>query len=350
MRLPRGWRPGLAFNNRSLVGNRLHAPGGNRHTRHPVAPVAYAVSQGSRNDRSVDQRRSRWLDDSAGKQLATRVADYKGSVFWLEADDECDVLLLAAHLVPWQPHAVGMAYLRFAVVVRQLLRREDILAVGPVVIGVVVGFVEGVDDEQSLHHDRRIILAFVEHQPPAEAASGGPARLSKDRVAPIGDDFIGLARLVVFLERPEAPVAAGFWDKACGQQENHGKGFHRCSFSFVDVPCVSKFAVGGLLPSMPVGTGPFSDLSWLFLRSALSLIRRIVGRRKRVVACLRLLVIKLLRRLVACAGGGLVIGRLRRISLPGLRLITGRLHCRRRRLTAPEKAPHSCTVAAPDNG
>jgi len=98
-----------------------------------------------------------------------------------------------------------MADLRLAVMGRQLFRRESILAIGPRVVRVAVGFVERIDHERPLYFNRLFLLALEEHQSPAESADRRLARLGQYCVGPQGDDSVGLARLLVFLERPVRP-------------------------------------------------------------------------------------------------------------------------------------------------
>ncbi len=113
-----------------------------------------------------------------------------------------------------------MADLRLAVMQRQLLRRDDVLAVGPRVVGVAIGVIEGIHDQCPVDLDRLFILGLVEHQPPAEAADRRLARLGQDRIVPEAGDLLRLARLVFLVEGPERPaVAVGGRRSAGGQQQ-----------------------------------------------------------------------------------------------------------------------------------
>ncbi len=110
----------------------------------------------------------------------------------------------SANLFPRQPDAVGVADLRFAVVFRKLLRREDILPIRPGVAGLAIGFIEGVDHKRPLDLDGVFLLAIVEHDPSAKAADWSLARLRQHGFAPQGHQLLGLARFVV-VKRPGLP-------------------------------------------------------------------------------------------------------------------------------------------------
>jgi len=102
----------------------------------------------------------------------------------LEAGDQADLSLRAAHLVPGQPNAVGVAQLRLAVVTRPLLGWEDELLLGERPGGIVHRGVEGVDRQRAVHPDRLLVFVAVKHDPPAVAADARLARLAQHRVGP----------------------------------------------------------------------------------------------------------------------------------------------------------------------
>jgi hypothetical protein len=65
-----------------------------------------------------------------------------------------------------------MADLRFAVMGGKLLRRKDVLVIGPGVVRIAPGFVKGVNDQPPLDLDGVLLLALVEHQPSPESTPG----------------------------------------------------------------------------------------------------------------------------------------------------------------------------------
>lgn len=130
--------------------------------------------------------------------MSRRLADDHSSLgFGLEADDQADFLVASAHLIPRQPHAIGMADLRLAVVGGQLLGSEDVLAVGFGVAGVPIRFVKRVDHDHPINFDRLLILGLIEHEPSAETAHRRLVGLIQDGVGPDGHDFFGSSGFVV---------------------------------------------------------------------------------------------------------------------------------------------------------
>ncbi|MGD9646248.1 MAG: hypothetical protein AB7U73_11095 [Pirellulales bacterium] len=86
-----------------------------------------------------------------------------------------------------------MTELALAVMIRELLGREDELAIGGGLhLARVVGVVVGVDREAASHRDRRLVKLIVEHHPRAEAAHAGQPRLIHDGVGPHHGNAIGL--------------------------------------------------------------------------------------------------------------------------------------------------------------
>ena len=88
---------------------------------------------------------------------------------------QADLGLLAAHLVPGHPHAVARAQFRRAVMLRELLGREGVFAVGRLAVAAVLAVIIGIHDELPL--DRHgIVLRVIEVQPAAEPAGRRLAR------------------------------------------------------------------------------------------------------------------------------------------------------------------------------
>lgn len=70
---------------------------------------------------------------------------------------------------------------------RELIGREDELAIGDGIRRVAVRFVKGIDDQRPGDFNRPGILV-VEHHPPPEAASCRLSSLVHDGIAPHADD------------------------------------------------------------------------------------------------------------------------------------------------------------------
>jgi len=127
----------------------------------------------------------------------------------LEADNQRDLLLNSAHLVPGNPHTIGMSDLRLAVMGRKLLGHEDVFSVGSGAVRIASVFVKSVDDQHPLGLDGILLLALVEHQPPSETSNGRRIGPRQHRVGPQGDHPVGLSGLVV-VERPRPPRLRAF--------------------------------------------------------------------------------------------------------------------------------------------
>lgn len=115
-----------------------------------------------------------------------------------------------------------------AVVLGELIGREDEFFVGFVVVGPVVGFVEAVHDQGAVDLDGLVPLVAIEHQPGAEAAGGRGAALVQDRVAPDGHDLGRRLRIIRAGPRPETVFgqvelgATRHRGEDCRQQEQIG--------------------------------------------------------------------------------------------------------------------------------
>ena len=120
----------------------------------------------------------------AGKQLRGRFGHHRAAGPRLESGDQRDLPLAPADLVPRQPEAVGVSQVGAAVVVRQLLRQEDIFLFGSGVVRIVAGPVECVDGERPVDDDRLIAFCGVEEKASAKPAHARPTVLVEHRVGP----------------------------------------------------------------------------------------------------------------------------------------------------------------------
>jgi hypothetical protein len=80
---------------------------------------------------------------------------------------------------------------------RQLVGREDVLAVWFGVARVAVGFVEGIDHQRPFHLDRLVLLGLEEHQASAETANRRLIRLIQHGVRPDGYNLLWFTRLLL---------------------------------------------------------------------------------------------------------------------------------------------------------
>jgi hypothetical protein len=80
--------------------------------------------------------------------------DHHAAFFGREADDQAQLFLRPACIVPRYPNAVRMAQFRLAVMRGELLLGEYVLAVGLVVVRVSAGFVENIDGERAFDFHR----------------------------------------------------------------------------------------------------------------------------------------------------------------------------------------------------
>jgi hypothetical protein len=163
----------------------------------------------------------------AGQDVFRLVAHHHVALLGHEADDQAEDLLRPAGIVPGDPHAVGMAEFRLAVVLRKLLLGEHELAIRFDVVGVATRFVERIDDQRPRDLDRLALLVVVEHQAPAEPALGRLVRLVEHGVGPHGYDLGGGDRRVV-LPRPgdlvqiQLRAARQCGGNRCRQQQAEG--------------------------------------------------------------------------------------------------------------------------------
>lgn len=129
-------------------------------------------------------------------------ADDLGPAEWHESGDQADFRRGASHFVPRNPNAVGVAQFRFAVVLGEAFRGEDEFPGGAIVAGPPVLFIEGVDDQCSLHLGRVAFLLVVKHDPATESAGGPPAGPVMDRVLPEDDHVAGRLGVVLAVVDP----------------------------------------------------------------------------------------------------------------------------------------------------
>jgi len=143
----------------------------------------------------------------SGQELLDLFADHGPAFERLEANDQADFSRLAADRIPGNPDAVGMAQLRLAVVLGELVGGEDVFAVG---LGVGLGpvlFVEGVYRQRAGDLDRFFLVGFVEHQPGAETARRKLPRRGKHRVAPDRDDAHRTSEFARLAHQPRHAIA-----------------------------------------------------------------------------------------------------------------------------------------------
>jgi hypothetical protein len=112
------------------------------------------------------------------------------------------VPLRTTHLVEGQPEIVGVAQLALAVVLGQLLGREDELPIGVILDRIGFG-IEGVHDQAALDLDGLPILLVVEQDPAAEAPHAGQSGLVEHGVGPEVGDPVGSRRFLL-ADRREA--------------------------------------------------------------------------------------------------------------------------------------------------
>jgi len=170
--------------------------------------------------------RARLRSLRAGQDVFRLLAHDHVALLGHEADDQAEYLLRPVGIVPGNPHAVGVAEFRLAVVLRKLLLGEHVLAIRFDVVGVTPRFVERIDQQRPLDLDRLVLLVVVEHQAPAEPALGRLVRLVEHGVGPHGHDLGGWDRVVV-LPRPGDLVevqlrAAREGGNRCRQQQAEG--------------------------------------------------------------------------------------------------------------------------------
>jgi len=140
----------------------------------------------------------------ARQHVPALFADHHVAIARGEERHQAQLSLLPADRIPRNPHAVGRAEFRRAVVVCELLGREDVLPVGLAGVRPPVRVVEGVHDQLAGNADR-LVLLVVKVQPAAEAPRGRLVRLVVNGVRPEGDHLRGLLdRFLVFLNPRQA--------------------------------------------------------------------------------------------------------------------------------------------------
>lgn len=140
----------------------------------------------------------------AGEHFVALLGDDHPAFARLEAGDQAELAFRPAHLIPRQPEAIGMAELRLAVVLGQLLGEIDELLFRRAVAAVGIGFVEGEHGQGAVDlHRGAAVLTRIEHHPAAEPAHAGQARLREDVVGPDVDHARGRRGLAVVLGTEE---------------------------------------------------------------------------------------------------------------------------------------------------
>ena len=120
--------------------------------------------------------------------MSRLLADNHRSALGCEAADKADFLLLSAGGVPRNPEAVGMACLRFTVMLRKLFAREDVFAVRLWIGGVAIAFVERIYNQRPVDLNRIAIRPFEEYQATAETPHRS-AVLMQHCIAPASNDL-----------------------------------------------------------------------------------------------------------------------------------------------------------------
>ena len=124
-----------------------------------------------------------------GQVLLRRIADDGRTVGRLKTYKQTNLPKRSSGGIPRKPNAIGMAQRRFAVVLLELLRREDEFTIRLRTLDVTARFVESVDRERAANLDRLATFDGVKHHPPAESARGRREPLRKHRVGPYCDDL-----------------------------------------------------------------------------------------------------------------------------------------------------------------
>ena len=117
------------------------------------------------------------------------VGQHRFSGSRVEPQEKADLLGRSSDFVPGDPEIVRVAQLGLAVMQRQLIRSENILANRHGWIGVWIRIVEGVDRHSSVDHDRLVGAIVKEHDAPTETSNRLLARLVQNRIAPNGGRF-----------------------------------------------------------------------------------------------------------------------------------------------------------------
>lgn len=130
--------------------------------------------------------------------MASLLAGDHRPQFGLEANDQANILLRSAHVVPGQEEVVGVAHLGLAVVGLHLIGTEHVLA-SRTRIGRFPGvFIEGIDHQIAFDLDRFFFAMLVEHDPASKPASRCFSLGIADRIDPNRQNSRGQMRIVVF--------------------------------------------------------------------------------------------------------------------------------------------------------
>ena len=168
-------------------------------------------------------RLSRILWRAARQEVLRLPADQRGPVGREEARDQADLRLLSSHFIPGDPEAVGMPDIRLAVMLVEVLPGEDVLSIRLGIAGTSARFVEGVNHQRSVDLDRRVALAAVKEQPPAESTIGRAVGVVVHGIGPNGCHSAGHARLVFGSKRP-LDWLLQVQLRAAGQERESGRG------------------------------------------------------------------------------------------------------------------------------
>lgn len=158
---------------------------------HPAGAVGRAIGsdgflvrnrlyRGRRGGRCVGHRFGRLV---AGQRLGDLLAHHHVAFLGHEAHDQAHLALRPPRLVPRHPDAIGVADVRFAIVLGQLLGREHEFPVGAGF--VLAGFLfKSVDHQRPVDLHRLAAGRSVEHQPAAKTATGRLVGMIQQGVGP----------------------------------------------------------------------------------------------------------------------------------------------------------------------
>ncbi|MFV2067348.1 MAG: hypothetical protein ACC645_10240 [Pirellulales bacterium] len=143
--------------------------------------------------------------DMARQQARRLIADDHRAGRRFEANNQADLLLIAPDRIPRKPQAVRMSQRCLAVELGHLIRREDVLSIGNRVVGRPSRFVEGVDNDRSVHGDWFAFLLAIEVDPAAKSTYRGALRSMTDGVRPGCHDLEGHFGADLFARFPGDP-------------------------------------------------------------------------------------------------------------------------------------------------
>lgn len=136
----------------------------------------------------------------------------------LKADDQVNLLLGAADLVPGQKKAVGVTQVRFTVVQRQLFGGKDVFSFRHAMGRIASIVLESVDGHRAVNFDRVLVLFRVEHDATAETALAGLSDLMAHRVGPHANHAAGNSGLLLDTQPRGTSVPIGGGTAGCGGQ------------------------------------------------------------------------------------------------------------------------------------